>query len=50
MQYINIGVTGNIVSIVSAGESSNVSVMEVLYLFLFIKSKGKFQVLRNLPH
>ena len=49
MQYINIGVTGNIVYIVSAVESRNVSVMEGPYLYLFIQSsKGKFQVLRSL--
>ena len=50
MQYINIGVNGNIIFIVSAGERRTVSVMEGPYLYLFIKYKGKFQVLRSLPH
>ena len=50
MQYINIGVTRNIVYIVSVGESRNLSVMEGPYLYVFIKSKGKFQVLRSLSH
>ena len=50
MQYINIRVTGNVVYIVSTGESKNVSVMEGPYMYLSIKFKVKFQVLRSLPH
>ena len=37
-------------NIVSAEESINVSMMEGTSLYLFIKSKGKFQALRSLPH
>ena len=37
-------------NIVSAGESRNASVMQDPFLYLFIKSKGKFQALRSLPH
>ena len=50
MQYVNIGLTGNTFYIFSAGDSRHVSVMEGPYLYLFIKSKDKFQVLHSLPH